>query len=645
MIYQPRNIQPSYKSIDGLNNNNFTMEINTNISVIAYKLKILTSQNVDFFNGEKIILETPVYNGEQLVVDVPSSIGLINGNDYKWRLRLYQQNADMLITYGNIPSTSTVTNIYIQPNINVKIDMYIKIGSEIKQITDYNLETGLITLTDALSLIPSVGTTYQILSDFIETVPDNIIYVRKTPVVSITNMPTILDKKYYEFIGSYVQDDNVPLVYFTWNLYLINNNIKELIYTNDKTSSANIKFSYDGFKTDQSYQIELFVETEYGIIASSGLQSFSVSYTSLEYLQQPNAKLIKDKNAIQIDWITPTSFAPSTINLNAISGIVQPGDITLNTLYLEKNQEIYPGMSFNIENYTNNTIVSYNSYTGFTKVTPDFNVSISAEMPYQITTTTLNNFEGIQIEKDTPYLKTNSAFTGQHALSYSNPNSVIANYPDLYRITMQFRPSYNFFYGVSGVYNDMIKISDITTTDSLGAGNISIFAHKYKIVAIKPVLIDNTVDISSIIIAPEGEENNIHHIFLEKDIDISTQQYLTFVDQDYTEKISTYDEVTKMATFDKALPFIPEVGDNYYINETLSTDFYSNVNNVFTLQNTNIVNPVNDYIWNDSAIWPSEEIENSYYWVEGGTEVERIADYWWKLELTNDNIKIEKGVY
>ena len=41
MIYQPRNVQPSGVSIDGLLDNTFTMEIQTNSYVSAYQLLIV----------------------------------------------------------------------------------------------------------------------------------------------------------------------------------------------------------------------------------------------------------------------------------------------------------------------------------------------------------------------------------------------------------------------------------------------------------------------------------------------------------------------------------------------------------------------------------------------------------------------------
>ena len=51
MIYQPRHVYPSAAAIDGTQNNVFTMEMQTNDVVSAYKLSIL-----DFNNHESYVL-------------------------------------------------------------------------------------------------------------------------------------------------------------------------------------------------------------------------------------------------------------------------------------------------------------------------------------------------------------------------------------------------------------------------------------------------------------------------------------------------------------------------------------------------------------------------------------------------------------
>lgn len=558
MVFQPRNITPSFTSIDGAVNNTFTMEINTNSSVTAYLLRIIDFNNNSVYIGTKTTLITPLYNSDTLSISVPSSIGLVNGIDYKWTVRLYQTSADMLITKGVIQALSTTTSIYLTPNINIKPDMQLRIGSEIKTILTHNISTGETVVISAFSSEPTIGTAYDVLSDFIETVPENILYVRATPVVTISTFPalSVLDKKYFDFAGTYTQDDGVPLNYYLWNLYLVNyDGSLNLIDTSDKTYKADIKYSYDGFKSGESYKIELIVENEYGIMGTSGLQDFNVSYTIIDYFQKPVATMVEGKDAVEVNWTTPTSFNPAS------------GTETITKLY------------------------------------------------------------------DNPYMNTNSVLIQTNDLVYNNNTDNIGDMPTNSRITTQLKPTAQFFYDYSNIFNSLIPLFDIKTDEADDAGNINIFIHKNKLVAITPFLDDGITKVESVVSGSTSTD-----IVLETDI-TETQLYITFPEHNnYTERIASYSDITKIAIMDKELPFTPSEGEDYYLNETLEAIFY--IPNPASLSSTTSTAGMSlDYIWNDDITW-----NDTYYWVEGGTEIERIAGLWWKAEIIIGNsIILDRG--
>lgn len=649
MIYQPRNVQPSYISIDATENNTFTMEVNTSNYVSAYELTILNWDNTVAYQGTKQALSTPVYNGETLAITVPSSIGLINGYNYKWYVKLYQPTSDMLITYGIVQQDSpNNTTVITQPNINIKPGMNLVINGETREISSYtyDLEIGTAVLTSDLANSAKKGDTYQIYSDFIQTIPEYILYVRKTPVVSITNFSASLDKKYKTFEGSYIQEDNVPLVYHQWDLYLINaNGSTTLLKTSGKVYNADIKFYYDGFKTSQTYQINLTIETQFGVVATSGMQTFTVSYTAIEYLQQPTAKVLTNKNAIQVDWVAPVSFEPLTIGTMVASGYVQPGEITSSSLYLLPGQNINPGATFSSGLLTKSEILTYNNTTGYTTFLNDSVEDVLVGDYYTISDY-VESMEGVTILKDTPYIRSNSAQLGNSILEYRNEDSggAIGVFPEEYNITMQFKPDLNFFYGTNGIYNDMITITSFSIDKNPGddAGTMYIFAHRYNIIALKPEM-NSSGDIVTKTFPepPSGKQNTSTQIYLADDIDLTKQSYILLNKGDYIEYISSFDSTTKLATLGKPIPdsIIPEAGDTYVMQDTLSVPFYSNINNTFCLQNTIVSIASNDYVWIDEGnVW-----NDDYYWVEGGTEIARIAENWWKLQITNNSIKIEKG--
>lgn len=352
MIYQPRNVQPSGVSIDGLLDNTFTMEIQTNSYVSAYQLLIVDFDNNEIYTGSKTTLTNYAYNGDILEIPVSASaVALSNGTNYKWRVRLYQPTADMLITYGLVQATSTTTTIYLQPNINIKVGMAITINSQTKTISSYNSDTGVAVVSNAFSSAPAVGTQYKIYSDFIETVPDYIVYARQTPAVAISNVPSSLTLKYHTFQGTYIQSDNVPIVYHQFDLYTRNDDgTISLVTSSDKVYSANLSYTYDSFRTGNEYLIQMTVENDMGIISTTDMYEFNVSYDIVEYLQQPLASFDDKNNAVKVSWVTPVENEATSFRSDAATGIIQDNNNTLTQATFEPGQSIGEGDVVQITN-------------------------------------------------------------------------------------------------------------------------------------------------------------------------------------------------------------------------------------------------------------------------------------------------------
>ena len=376
MIYQPRNVQPSSVSVDGSIDNTFSMEIQTNSYISAYQLLIVDFNNNEVYTGSKVTLSNYLYNGDILEIPVSaSSVALSNGTNYKWRVRLYQPTADMLITYGLVQATSTTTTIYLQPNVNIKAGMAITIKSQTKTISSYNSDTGVAVVSSAFSSAPAVGTQYKIYSDFIETVPDYIVYARRTPAVAISNVPSSLTLKYHTFQGTYTQSDNVAIVYHQFDLYTRNDDgTISLVASSDKVYSANLSYTYDSFRTGNKYLIQMTVENDMGIISTTDMYEFTVSYGIVEYLQQPLASFDDKNNAVKVSWVTPVENEAISNSSGAASGTIQDDANSLTQAVFEDNQTLGNGdqvqITANVEgkNLYNYTDVVYANINGLSNV-------------------------------------------------------------------------------------------------------------------------------------------------------------------------------------------------------------------------------------------------------------------------------------
>lgn len=792
MIYQPRSIQPTYKSIDANSVEEISLVVNTSDKVIAYKLTVYDWENNIIYQGDKENFAVELYNGDTGFIELGTDIGLKNGNDYKWTARLYQPEADMLITYGNVlePTTynyvipsgglaednyvvkvgdygfsfilpndasednvlsynsyddtvtlrynsgtsesllavtkitlgnfatlnmtdqgdntykyivsadglnagdyyievggrniwfttlsdlkendyitynsstqkvtqtynditislttinsvplnftqaeNTATNIYLKQNINIKSDMLLKIGDESKSISSYDVNTGLCIVSEPFTNIPTKQDKYSIYSDFIETTPENVLYVREVPTVAITNYEETLTTKEYTFTGSYEQSDDVPLVYFLWNLYSVTDNGASLIKTSGKVYSANIQFYYDGFKTGETYRIELTCETEFGVKATTRALNFSVNYTALSYDDQPVTVSTTDQG-LRISWATLTSDSPYSLYTQGAKGYIQTNNSSSSIIWLERGQTIYPGQTIKVgENEVSGVIDSYNRNDGKAILRIPLSYAPVNGEPYYILAEPDYNLTGIEFLEDTPYVGVNSAKLGDNYLVYEKDGG-LAVWDDEFTVSMQFRPDENFFYSDNGIYNDMIQIARYTS-DTDDVHDLIIYARNYNFGFMMPTT-DKDGDLVGGQISQPSNNRNI--VYVNGNIDLSSGlKYICFVNSGYVERIESYNSETGAVTLSKPLTdsMNPAVNDYYFLYSAVETAFYDNPNNIFVLQPSTVKNIYADYIWTDDDVW-----RDTNYWVEGGTQIERASENWWKLKLTNNSIEVREG--
>ncbi len=801
MIYQPRSIQPTYKSIDANSVEEISLVMNTSDRVNAYRLTIYDMENNLFYQGEKEDFAVELYNGDTGFIELPTEIGLQNGSDYKWIARLYQPKKDMQITYGNIvepttyvytvdnsglekdkyvvtignyayafdtmnklsegdtlsyntydetvtqlqnqgtssyvllttkidtnifatlemtphestyrytvkentlragdyhvsvdgkeiwfttlsdlkPATdeqkeagyegdyitydpankkitqtyndititltsvnaipldvvqqeNTATNVYLKQNINIKEDMLLTIGDEQRNIVSYDINTGLAIVDEAFNHVPTKSDKYYVYSDFIETTPENMLYVRKVPQVQITNYQPVLTTKEYTFTGTYTQDDDVPLVYFIWNLYSVTDAGATLISTSGKIYSANIQFSYNGFKTGETYRIELLCETEYGVLGSTETLNFNVNYEALPYDDTP-VVVTEEEQGLRVSWATLTQDPPYSLYTKNAYGYVQTSNNSSGVIWLERNQNVPRGSKVIVgEDEVQGTVQKYNKNTGETVLERPLSYAPIQGEPYYVLAEPDYNLTGIEFLQDVPYIGVNSAKLNDNYLVYEKDGG-LAVWSEDYQVTMQFRPDEDFFFRDNGVYNEMVEIARYSSDDNSGLYDLIIYARNYNFGAMIPA--QDKYGLVGGTISQATEERNC--VYLSGDVDLSTKKYVCLVNSGYIDEIISYDAETHKAVLSKEMSdgIAPDEGDYYFLYTAVEASFYDNPSNVFVLQPTTTKNPYLDYIWTDDDVW-----RDNYYWVEGGTQLERAAENWWKLQITKDEIIVREG--
>lgn len=296
-------MNPYSLPIDATTSNTFSCYLNaeggTQINHYNLMIKDLKGNQV-YSTGDRTI--SPVlYNNDILNIPIPANAGMINGLDYVWNVKLYENTPANWVTYGTVQAgTITASAFTIRKHFNVSMGMYVKLNTEFRQIASYDKTTGALTLSSPFSFTPSAEANYNIYSNFVES-DDSYFKARKSPVVSITNHSAVVTGKSYAFVGAYSQSDNVGWKYFTWNLY----SNGELAKSTGQMNTGEIKFSFDGFLNNTNYAIELVIETQDEIVLSSGLLDFNVQYLETSILNNPSVEQVSEKNALKVLWEQP----------------------------------------------------------------------------------------------------------------------------------------------------------------------------------------------------------------------------------------------------------------------------------------------------------------------------------------------------
>lgn len=331
MLYQPSYPYPYLSDIDATENNTFSCYINAegSTTINAYDLTINDLSGKQIYTTTKKTLTTPLYSNQTLEMEIPKNVGMVNGQDYVWNVKLYEANANIWVAFGTIQKgDNTTTQLVLRKNYLISSGDWININSQKVQIKEYDAKTGIAKLETALSTVPQEGTSYNIYANNVKS-NDYLFYARSRSIVSIDSVPSVLKTKSYIFRGNYSQAQDVGYKYFIWTLY---NEFDEEIATTGEVNTGTIEYTFDGFASDTSYGIGLVVENQDGSIESTPIQHFTVQYEQPEIFSRPSSKVVCEKDAIEVSW------TPLLLNNGVANG-------TLETKYEFVKDEPYIGGS------------------------------------------------------------------------------------------------------------------------------------------------------------------------------------------------------------------------------------------------------------------------------------------------------------
>jgi hypothetical protein len=128
-------------------------------------------------------------------------------------------------------------------------------------------------------------------------------YAYSNPTATFDSIPDPITTKSHEFTVAYTQSQSVPLK--KWKM-IWRNDSGDILEETDYSFRSSIINTFDGFVDGESYTVECIIENQYGVIISTGEQSFTVEYAAPTTNIVATATLLEESSAIQIDWSSPT---------------------------------------------------------------------------------------------------------------------------------------------------------------------------------------------------------------------------------------------------------------------------------------------------------------------------------------------------
>lgn len=147
------------------------------------------------------------------------------------------------------------------------------------------------------------GTSYSVYRNYYDT---NFYFFksRKEAVVNIDNFPTeqaeSFPSRYFNFMGSYQQINNIPIKYHIWEIYDINK--IQPIYKTEKLFNSNLSFEYDNFENYHTYKIKLIVVNQEGAATEYISPELIINYQDIDLKTSGEAFYNKNTYSVDITW-------------------------------------------------------------------------------------------------------------------------------------------------------------------------------------------------------------------------------------------------------------------------------------------------------------------------------------------------------
>ncbi len=253
-LFQPTNIFPDLRGSLGNGtisaNNDLTVswQVNGSSALVSWRIQIMQNDTAS----------TVIYDSGTQTAGCP-----FYGTDSEGNIRFFSAT----ISRSDLTASGVVN------------------GSEYKLIITQNWNGGSVTQSSASAFL-----------------------TRSAPYISIPNIGAI-STRYYTFTANYGQAQGDTLNWFRWQIAYADNTANPFFDSGNISGTMDISCYYDGFFTGTEYAVQCMIQTENGVEATTGWQTFSADYATVASTGTVTAQCVPGTSAVLVDW-TGINYTP-----------------------------------------------------------------------------------------------------------------------------------------------------------------------------------------------------------------------------------------------------------------------------------------------------------------------------------------------
>ena len=310
MLLRPINAYPSNNvSVDANEEVVFYSMIEGSASVVSkYRYMIYDAYTHGVLYQETVDLSSkPLLAGDELKYSIRlADHGVNNNRNCYWRLRLYQEIADMFVTNSVIQDKSEGTTIYIRAHNNVEAGMYLNINGVSKLITEYLLsEDGSVGICIIESEFTefTVGGSCTIYKNYVDSLQFPF-YTQPTPTLTISAdgvKDGIVSTRKLNFTLEYSALHEMPIKWY--RVVVTDADTGKVFDDSDKVYNSGLSYQSEGFLNEHTYSVVGYVFNSNNMLLSTSNECVvTAQYNAPSMAVVPRVGQNKIDDSVIVSW-------------------------------------------------------------------------------------------------------------------------------------------------------------------------------------------------------------------------------------------------------------------------------------------------------------------------------------------------------